>query len=88
MRALHRFDPEAFSTPLLAARFKISPEAVRRILKSRWEPDEKREKEMAERDEKRKKERSERRKLVNGAMQAQRKPKKMAKEEDYQFALR
>jgi hypothetical protein len=38
LRQLHRADPTAFSTPILAERFRISPEAVRRILKSRWEP--------------------------------------------------
>ena len=38
LRVLHMHDPETFSTPLLAERFRISPEAVRRILRSRWEP--------------------------------------------------
>jgi len=38
LRELHKFDPAKFSTPLLAQRFRISPEAVRRILKSKWEP--------------------------------------------------
>jgi len=38
LRQLHRTDPETFSTPILAERFKISPEAIRRILKSKWEP--------------------------------------------------
>lgn len=38
LRQLHHTEPETFSTPVLAERFKISPEAVRRILKSRWEP--------------------------------------------------
>jgi hypothetical protein len=38
LRELHRFDPEKFSTPVLAEKFKISPEGVRRILKSRWTP--------------------------------------------------
>ncbi|EIW78391.1 hypothetical protein CONPUDRAFT_43169, partial [Coniophora puteana RWD-64-598 SS2] len=38
LRALHQYDPESFSTPVLASKFHISPEAVRRILKSRWEP--------------------------------------------------
>ncbi|KAF7318889.1 Acylpeptide hydrolase [Mycena chlorophos] len=38
LRQLHRMNPETFSTPVLAERFRISPEAVRRILKSRWEP--------------------------------------------------
>ncbi|KZT65299.1 hypothetical protein DAEQUDRAFT_643870, partial [Daedalea quercina L-15889] len=38
LRALHATDPEVFTTPLLASKFRISPEAVRRILKSKWEP--------------------------------------------------
>jgi len=38
LRQLHQFDETAFSTPVLAEKFRISPEAVRRILKSKWEP--------------------------------------------------
>ncbi|KAF9010182.1 hypothetical protein BDQ17DRAFT_1299864 [Cyathus striatus] len=38
LRKLHRFDPQKFTTPVLAEKFRISPEAVRRILKSKWEP--------------------------------------------------
>jgi len=38
VRQLHRLDPEKFNTPMIADKFKISPEAVRRILKSKWEP--------------------------------------------------
>ncbi|KAI0258285.1 hypothetical protein BC834DRAFT_912159 [Gloeopeniophorella convolvens] len=38
LRALHAADPEAFSTPVLANKFRVSPEAVRRILRSRWQP--------------------------------------------------
>src|SRR6266702_1102246 len=38
LRALHAHDPETFPTPVLAEKFRISPEAVRRILKSKWEP--------------------------------------------------
>ena len=38
VRQLHRFDPKKFNTPMIADKFKISPEAVRRILKSKWEP--------------------------------------------------
>lgn len=38
LRQLHHTDPETFTTPTLASKFKISPEAVRRILKNRWEP--------------------------------------------------
>ncbi|KAK7039566.1 putative neugrin-like protein [Favolaschia claudopus] len=38
LRQLNRVDPETFTTPVLAERFRVSPEAVRRILKSRWTP--------------------------------------------------
>lgn len=38
IRALHEQDPERWSTPVLADHFKISPEAIRRILKSKWRP--------------------------------------------------
>ena len=38
LRQLHRAEPRQFPVPVLAERFKISPEAVRRILKSTWEP--------------------------------------------------
>ena len=41
IRALHAEDPERYSTPSLAEHFKVSPEAVRRILKSKWRPSEK-----------------------------------------------
>ncbi|KIK68608.1 hypothetical protein GYMLUDRAFT_36071 [Collybiopsis luxurians FD-317 M1] len=50
LRQLYHFDKTRFSTPVLAEKFKISPEAVRRILKSKWEqPKEKRAK-QAEKD--------------------------------------
>ncbi|GBE88743.1 hypothetical protein BKA93DRAFT_729375 [Sparassis latifolia] len=38
LRSLHATDPELFTTPVLAERFCISPEAVRRVLKSKWTP--------------------------------------------------
>ncbi|KAJ6543815.1 hypothetical protein B0H10DRAFT_1668915, partial [Mycena sp. CBHHK59/15] len=38
LRRLHAANPDTFSTPALAARFRISPEAVRRILRSAWAP--------------------------------------------------
>lgn len=48
LRELHRFNPEMFSTPVLAEKFRISPEAVRRILKSKWEPSRERRMQLAE----------------------------------------
>ncbi|KAG8895058.1 Required for respiratory growth protein 9 mitochondrial [Tulasnella sp. 403] len=42
LRAMHRQDPETHSTENLANQFKVSPEAVRRILRSRWAPNEER----------------------------------------------
>ncbi|PFH49346.1 hypothetical protein AMATHDRAFT_124370, partial [Amanita thiersii Skay4041] len=50
LRRLHALDPEQFSTPVLAARFRISPEAVRRILKSRWEPTTERQVKLAQKE--------------------------------------
>ncbi|CCL99605.1 uncharacterized protein FIBRA_01623 [Fibroporia radiculosa] len=38
LRSMHAMHPEIFTTPVLAEKFKISAEAVRRILKSKWEP--------------------------------------------------
>ena len=39
IRALHAQYPDEYPTPVLAQKFKISPEAIRRILKSKWRPD-------------------------------------------------
>ncbi|KAI0066836.1 hypothetical protein BV25DRAFT_1877713 [Artomyces pyxidatus] len=38
LRSLHAHDPETFTTPVLAQKFHISPEAVRRVLRSKWQP--------------------------------------------------
>ncbi|MCJ1381285.1 Required for respiratory growth protein 9 mitochondrial [Xylographa soralifera] len=38
IRALHAQYPEDYSTSVLAEQFKVSPEAIRRILKSKWRP--------------------------------------------------
>jgi len=38
IRALHAQYPDKYTTPVLADQFKVSPEAVRRILKSKWRP--------------------------------------------------
>jgi len=40
IRTLHEQDPEKYSTPALAEHFKVSPEAIRRILKSNFRPSE------------------------------------------------
>ncbi|KAI5270327.1 hypothetical protein E4T47_06347 [Aureobasidium subglaciale] len=53
IRALHAKSPETFSTPVLAGHFKIPPEAIRRILKSKWQPNEEEAEERRERWEKR-----------------------------------
>ncbi|KAF4624442.1 hypothetical protein G7Y89_g13728 [Cudoniella acicularis] len=39
IRALHAQVPEKYTTGVLAEHFKVSPEAIRRILKSKWQPD-------------------------------------------------
>jgi hypothetical protein len=38
IRALHAQSPEQYTTEVLASNFQISPEAIRRILKSKWTP--------------------------------------------------
>jgi len=50
LRALHAHDPERFTTPVLADKFKISPEAVRRILRSKWRPTPERGAKMVEKE--------------------------------------
>ncbi|KAJ9619179.1 Required for respiratory growth protein 9 mitochondrial [Taxawa tesnikishii (nom. ined.)] len=40
IRALHASQPTVYTTPVLAEHFKVSPEAIRRILKSKWQPKE------------------------------------------------
>lgn len=40
IRHLHAKAPEQFTTAVLAREFEMSPEAIRRILKSRWRPSE------------------------------------------------
>jgi len=50
LRTLHAHDPTTFSTPVLADKFRISPEAVRRILRSRWQPTREQRARMLERE--------------------------------------
>ncbi|KII84286.1 hypothetical protein PLICRDRAFT_46142 [Plicaturopsis crispa FD-325 SS-3] len=57
LRAMHMYDPETFSTPVLAEKFKISPEAVRRILKSKWQPSREQRARFAERERRTREER-------------------------------
>lgn len=40
IRALHSQYPEKYTTPVLAELFKVSPEAVRRIIRSKWRANE------------------------------------------------
>ncbi|KAL8797195.1 MAG: hypothetical protein Q9195_000662 [Heterodermia aff. obscurata] len=40
IRSLHAQHPEKYTTPELARQFAVSPEAIRRILKSKWKPSE------------------------------------------------
>jgi hypothetical protein len=39
IRTLHAEMPEQYNTAVLAKHFKMSPDAIRRILKSKWRPD-------------------------------------------------
>jgi hypothetical protein len=52
LRTLHAHNPGMFTTPVLADKFRLSPEAVRRILKSRWEPSREERMRLAGRDQK------------------------------------
>jgi hypothetical protein len=38
IRALHTQYPQIYTTQALASQFQVSPEAMRRILKSKWQP--------------------------------------------------
>lgn len=38
IRALHASDPATYSTATLSSQFEVSPENIRRILKSKWKP--------------------------------------------------
>lgn len=49
IRALHQQFPEEYTTEVLANKFEVSPEAIRRILKSKWEPQPEEEMERQER---------------------------------------
>lgn len=62
LRALNKLDPQNFTTPALAERFRISPEAVRRILRSKWEPTREERGKLIEREKTRRREAEERRK--------------------------
>lgn len=53
IRALHTQYPDKFTTPILADQFKVSPEAIRRILKSKWRPNDEEEESRRRRWEKR-----------------------------------
>jgi hypothetical protein len=53
IRHLHQTYPQRFTTPVLAQHFKVSPEAIRRILKSKWRPSDEEEEERCRRWDKR-----------------------------------
>jgi hypothetical protein len=53
IRHLHATAPDKFTTPVLAQHFEMSPEAIRRILKSKWQPTEDERAERRERWDKR-----------------------------------
>ena len=53
IRTLHAQHPDTYTTPVLAESFKVSPEAIRRILKSKWRPNDEEEEERKQRWEKR-----------------------------------
>ncbi|MCJ1461190.1 Required for respiratory growth protein 9 mitochondrial [Mycoblastus sanguinarius] len=53
IRVLHAQYPAKYTTPVLADQFKVSAEAIRRILKSKWRPNEEEEESRAQRWNKR-----------------------------------
>lgn len=53
IRTLHAQYPSKYTTPVLASQFKVSPEAIRRILKSKWRPSDEEEEERVKRWENR-----------------------------------
>ncbi|KAF2190634.1 hypothetical protein K469DRAFT_558656 [Zopfia rhizophila CBS 207.26] len=53
IRHLHKTHPDKFTTPVLAQHFKVSPEAIRRILKSKWQPTDEEQEERLRRWDKR-----------------------------------
>ncbi|MCJ1346875.1 Required for respiratory growth protein 9 mitochondrial [Peltigera leucophlebia] len=53
IRSLHSQFPEKYTTPVLASHFQVSPEAIRRILKGKWSPNEDEEAERRDRWSKR-----------------------------------
>lgn len=91
MRQLHRADPHKFPTPVLADRFRISAEAVRRILRSKWEPTREERVKMAarERDAKRtwKDQKREEELKMHETLEQERLHSRRSKQED-EFTLR
>lgn len=57
LRALHAHDPDTFTTPVLADKFRISPEAVRRILRGKWQPTSEQRARLLEREKRHRQER-------------------------------
>ncbi|KAF1826325.1 uncharacterized protein K489DRAFT_298638, partial [Dissoconium aciculare CBS 342.82] len=53
IRTLHASDPGTYTTAVLANHFQVSPEAIRRILKSKWRPNEDEARDRLERWERR-----------------------------------
>ncbi|KAF2214915.1 hypothetical protein CERZMDRAFT_95295 [Cercospora zeae-maydis SCOH1-5] len=53
IRALHASDPGTYTTKMLSQHFEVTPEAIRRILKSKWKPSPEEVEERRERWEKR-----------------------------------
>ena len=53
IRMLHSQSPDKYTTPVLADYFQVSPEVIRRILKSKWRPNEEEEAKRRERWDKR-----------------------------------
>jgi hypothetical protein len=53
IRHLHQTQPQRFTTAVLSQQFKVSPDAIRRMLKSKWRPTDEEQEDRAKRWDKR-----------------------------------
>lgn len=83
LRLLHSQNPEIFTTPILADKFRISAEAVRRILKSKWEPTRDRKIQLAEREKREMQERISAEKVVEAQRNVEALQDKWAADEEH-----
>lgn len=83
LRLLHSENPEIFTTPILADKFRISAEAVRRILKSKWEPTRERKIKLAAREKREAQERISSEKVLEAQTKVEALKEKWVADEEY-----